>query len=98
MRAPAEQSRPNPAVAGSDVAWFGAEVGVYGCVAVWAATRALPTPARILFAGAAVVVMAVLWGSFAAPHAARRLTGAAGVAFRAGWFGGGLLALLGLLL
>lgn len=43
-------------------------------------------------AALAVLVMAVLWGVLAAPRAARRLTGAASLAFRVAWFGVGVLA------
>lgn len=83
-----------PGVSGADVAWFVAELAVYGSVGWWAATRALPLLAQIGLAVLVVVVMAVLWGVFAAPRAVRPLPGAAGVGFRVVWFGAGVLALV----
>lgn len=81
-------------VSAGDVAWFGAELAVYVGVSWWGATRALPLLGRIGLAALGVVVMAVLWGIFAAPRATHPLTGAAGVGFRVVWFGLGVAALL----
>lgn len=54
-------------VSAGDVAWFGAGVAVYVGVGWWGATRTLPLLGRIGLAALFVVVMAALWGIFAAP-------------------------------
>lgn len=47
---------------------------------------------QLSVAGLALAVMTLLWGLFAAPRAARRLSGTASVAFQVAWFGVGVLA------
>ena len=48
---------------------------------------------RIVVGLGAPLLLAVLWGVFAAPRASRPLHGAANVAFQIAWFGAGVAAL-----
>lgn len=69
------------------------ELAVLFAVGGWGFTLAQGWPVRLLAAVGGVLLMAVLWGVFAAPRAFAQLPGVAGVAFRIAWFGVGALAL-----
>lgn len=71
------------------------ELAVLLAVGYWgfALTQGLVT--RLLAGLGGPVLMAVLWGVFAAPKASAPLHGVADVAFRIGWFGVGAVALWG---
>ena len=75
------------AVRAYDVAYFVAEMAAYVAVVWWAASRAVPVLARVGLGAGALLVFAIAWGLFAAPHAVLPLSGAAGIAFRVAWFG-----------
>ena len=70
-----------------DVLYFLAEMAAYVAVVWWAVTRPVPLAARVGLGVLVLVVFAIAWALFAAPRAPLPLSGAADVAFRAGWFG-----------
>lgn len=80
---------PRP-VSGWDVGYFLVEMGVYSGVSV-AALRLVNgawsdlSIRGLLAAAAVIVVMAVVWGLWAAEHAAHRLRGRWGVLLEYGW-------------
>jgi Protein of unknown function (DUF2568). len=69
------------------------ELAVVAAVGFWGFTLSTTLLLRIVVGIGVSVLMAVLWGLFAAPRANVPLTGAAGVAFQIGWFGVGALSL-----
>ncbi|MGW4896193.1 DUF2568 domain-containing protein [Kitasatospora sp. NPDC004240] len=75
-----------------DVLAFGAELAVYAAAGCWAWRRPGRRAVRLAAVVAAVAVLAVLWGRFAAPTADHPLHGAARVAFELCWFGAGAAA------
>ncbi|MFC5908650.1 DUF2568 domain-containing protein [Streptacidiphilus monticola] len=77
-----------------DVLAFGAELAVYAAAGWWAWTRPGRRGARLGVAVIAVALLALAWGAFAAPAAARPLHGLARGLFEACWFGAGGLAAL----
>ena len=80
------------AVRGYDLLYFVAEMAAYVAVVWWGLTQPVPLVARLGLGVGALAVFATAWGLFAAPRAAVPLTGAAGIAFRVGWFGLAALA------
>jgi len=75
-----------------DVLAFAAEVAVYVAVGRWAWKRRGPRALRVAAAVAAVALMALVWGTFAAPTAAHPLHDTARAILEICWFGAGVLA------
>lgn len=72
---------------------FVLELGVLYSVGYWGFHLLAPLPVRILAMIAAPLAMAALWWFFGAPNAAFGFHGWGRVAFEAGWFGLGAVAL-----
>lgn len=69
------------------------ELAVLVAVAHWGFTLPTGRVLRAIVTIGAPVLMAVLWGLFAAPRASIALHGAASAAFQIAWFGVGALTL-----
>lgn len=68
------------------------ELAVLLAVGYWGFSLTHGAAVRLLTALGGPLLMAILWGVFAAPKASAPLNGVAGVAFRIMWFGVGALA------
>ncbi|MEY9874577.1 heme A synthase [Streptacidiphilus sp. MAP12-33] len=77
-----------------DVLGFAAELAVYAAAIWWAWTLRRPRVVRLAVAVVALVLLAAVWGEWAAPTAAHPLHGAGRAAFEICWFGAGALAAL----
>lgn len=68
------------------------ELAVLFAVGHWGLTLSQGWPVRLLAGVGGVLLMAVLWGVFAAPKATAPLHGVPDVVFRLAWFGVGAVA------